>query len=386
MTKERSRKIHKYFTVISLLLTIAFIAVIDYAEPGEYRGVYDGWMDFHGEKFSSYITISAETRPKWHWIKPERQKYNYRKLELYLYKTFQQKNGFFEIRPIKVWDSKGKQELPDIEILTRILADESSPDIKNQELRKQAQFIHKVLKQLSNGKTLPSQQSDSFVEAKHIQNTAGGIWGMYAVFAWILIWPIYLVLFAPPRSIHRRSPRKVYNIVVAVLSTLFWVFYLINLYGYNSDHLLSYGTLLPSWILFDDHGGFMGRFFSAISWGTFASAVAVLIYTWKQDSSNPSGNITYTQENVIWRKAGNAYCTTASIIFTFVSMLFVMQYYLSGERMITPENGVRVLQSPWMYGPEILIYGICLAIMVAMLVLMVSFRKQKKSDSANISE
>jgi hypothetical protein len=124
--------------------------------------------------------------------------------------------------------------------------------------------------------------------------TIGRNCGLYAVFMWLLVWPVYLALSRQPSTSRWLAPTRVFFLTGCFVITLDLLF--AGIHGLFSPGSISeamellIGLLnMPAWIVLGERSAltWLGMAFGAVSWSVLLSMAAVFMSPAQRHASTP---------------------------------------------------------------------------------------------------
>lgn len=268
-----------YFPILALAI------IFMYVQPGMYEGMVQGnvRLTSSGGDFS-YFHFAARADAVWYWIWPRSVKYRQLSLEL-----FQEQKKTVEFDLMKhQWSADGAVGPVDEASLRHLLLPDEKVRAKDANLSVQLTAFMTFLDQLAEGTVAGprhhSCQMPPPLNGRFYHFASGGGYGVFALFAWLLVWPLRLFLlptWIPVPGV--ASPRKVFlltiGIVIAMDAALIAVAFVASPSGITEAMESLLGLVnAPTLILLGDRSVFTpwGYGFGAISWAIVSSAVAGL--------------------------------------------------------------------------------------------------------------
>ena len=185
------------------------------------------------------------------------------------------------------WGSRGKL---DADSLVRLATEYDDARAASPEMLEQVQALLTSLREMHEGRFLRPMHHTHDVEtpfhASYSHFTSGANYGLYAVFAWLLIWPAYLVLFRRASVWRGLTPGRAFlqtgGVVIAIDVTLIGIHRVFS--TGNTSQVIEFllGVLnMPAAIVLavlDHPFAFSGTVLAigAVGWSVIAS-VAVLL-------------------------------------------------------------------------------------------------------------
>jgi len=263
-----------YLAAAAVLICICLLV-----QPGVYSGLFDGSITLAAGDLYQVLHLRAETTPQWHWARPRNHRYESVALRIM---AGENKPATLDL-PAGTWRSGAESGALDEDALARLVAADAGPTTLPTEFRTQIKGVLELLHDLRDGNARPprhhSHNLESPVHASYQHFTSGRNYGVFAVWAWLGVWPFSFLVPAVRSRRGWLSPLRIYLLALAVTLALDGLLFLIGSLSSPGPlaelvELLLAMVNLPAWVVLGGRGvlSWTGFVFGALGWATLLSA------------------------------------------------------------------------------------------------------------------
>jgi len=284
MSKIAGRKSRRLVCLIYLPILAALAAISLFLQPGVYGGLVQGHIMIVSSSgaFSS-VNFKATAPATWHWTRPRSITY-----EQVAAKVFSEKESSVQIDLLKSrWTTADQSGPLDESSLRLVLFQGQQISDTDVDLNAGIRAFMHFLDQLKDG-SLPGPRHHTYTTQKPIQGSfnhfsGGSNYGLFGLFGWLLLWPVYLLLPSGASSHAGLTPRWAFVLTLAFVALVdavaIGVAHLFSPSGISEAMEFVIGmTNLPTYLILGDRAVFspLGYAFGAIAWATIVSIFVLL--------------------------------------------------------------------------------------------------------------
>lgn len=214
MVSKGGRRLVIVYLIVGVLPLCCLVA-----GPGVYSGHFSGSITLGDGEAYVYLHLNTETAPQWYWVHPRNHRYDNVTLKI-IAGTHSEATVNLQAGTWQAGPEKGSVH---VDGLARLFAPRDAAMVPDQ-YRQQVEAVVAILHALRDGTAPPvmhhGHQVESPFRASYQHSSPGADYGFSALWVWLTLWPLCLLVVAAQSRRSRFTPILAFLITLAVMAAL----------------------------------------------------------------------------------------------------------------------------------------------------------------------